>query len=637
VRLSGVWYFDSRPVPASDEAWVRAGVGGPGGRDGQLLGGPGLWMGHGPSLSARDSTGFAAGPDGSVCSWDGRLDNREDLLHRSGCPREAGNLEGTLALWLYRTRGTAGLRDLVGDWRLVIADASRQVLLSGDYAGVRPLYYCRTDGCLRWSSSLSHLVRWTGRDQLDEKYVASFLKRGSAPHLTPYSGIFPVPPGRVICVSPETVLIRTSWNLPVDQEIRFQDPAGYQEQLRTLFREAVAVRLPPCGPACAELSGGLDSSSIVGMADSIATSGHEGLERPVTFTYTHEGAPDEKYVKIVERARGMSSIRLDLEAYPYVAADDPGDGSPAWWGPRLQELKRRLAAIGSGVFLTGQLGDFIMGNMLDDSEQAVDHLLQGRLRDALGEVYAWSHALQVPIYPLLWRTVRTAYSPWTAPVEALAADYSPGHDAPDHYLTAKLRRISMDRDAAVPEHSWRAASPAKRSRFRGLAGVLDSRSLQTPEAFVDISYSHPYTHRPLVEFMLSIPAGEVCRPGEPRRLMRRSFSDLLPPAVLRRKSKAAYTGVYRTALVPLASAMLAHPNEIRSVVRGYVDRQSVTERLERFVQGLECNEPQLRQLLLFEFWLRKREASSNLPVLPTAATLSDRTERVQPSTPDVLV
>ena len=119
--------------------------------------------------------------------------------------------------------------------------------------------------------------------------------------------------------------------------------------------------------------------------------------------------------------------------------------------------------------------------------------------------------------------------------------------------------------------------------------------------------------------------------------MRRSFSDLLPPAVLRRKSKAAYTGVYRTALVPLASAMLAHPNEIRSVVRGYVDRQSVTERLERFVQGLECNEPQLRQLLLFEFWLRKREASSNLPVLPTAATLSDRTERVQPSTPDVLV
>jgi len=35
-----------------------------------------------------------------------------------------------------------------------------------------------------------------------------------------------------------------------------------------------------------------------------------------------------------------------------------------------------------------------------------------------------------------------------------------------------------------------------------------------------------------------------------------------------------------------------------------VDRSSLTERLTRFAQGLDCNEPQLRQLILFEFWLR---------------------------------
>jgi hypothetical protein len=114
-----------------------------------------------------------------------------------------------------------------------------------------------------------------------------------------------------------------------------------------------------------------------------------------------------------------------------------------------------------------------------------------------------------------------------------------------------------------------------------------------------------------VEFMLTIPPAEVCRPGEPRRLMRRAFAEFLPSAVLRRKSKAVYTTVYRQALMPLAAELLAKPGNIRLVDRGYVDRQSITERLTAFVQGLACNEPQLRQVLLFEFWLRNREARSS--------------------------
>ena len=91
--------------------------------------------------------------------------------------------------------------------------------------------------------------------------------------------------------------------------------------------------------------------------------------------------------------------------------------------------------------------------------------------------------------------------------------------------------------------------------------------------------------------------------------MRRAFGQLLPPAILERRSKAAYTQVYRQALIPLATEMLSQPGQIRLVGHGYVDPTSVTERLARFLQGLDCNEPQLRQLLLFEFWLRNREGS----------------------------
>jgi hypothetical protein len=106
--------------------------------------------------------------------------------------------------------------------------------------------------------------------------------------------------------------------------------------------------------------------------------------------------------------------------------------------------------------------------------------------------------------------------------------------------------------------------------------------------------------------------------------MRRAFAGLLPPMVLNRKSKAAYTSVYYQALMPLAAAMLNRPTEIQLVERGYLDRTSLTSRLERFTQGLDCNEFQLRMIILFEFWLRNRVA----PQYPLASSPSPSEQAV---------
>jgi asparagine synthase (glutamine-hydrolysing) len=625
-NLSGIWYFDFRQALEVDESWVLCGLGESKDGPSRLRRGQGLLMGQQASSSdAADDEGCAVSSDGSICAWDGRLDNRKDLLLQWFGDSRARGLDSALALRLYQVHGPDGFRELIGDWSLVVADAtSRLILLASDYAGIRPLYYCRTAECLMWSSSLSHLVSWSGRNQLDEEYVASFLTKGSAAYRTPYRGIYPVPPGRAVCVSAQSVSTRTFWDLPVDREIRFKNPGCYEEQLRNLFREAVAVRLPWNTPVCAELSGGLDSSSIVCMADSIPEEHSGGPRKLATFTYTHQGSADEKYVRAVERARNLASIRLDLEEYPFVALDQPGNAAPAWWGPRFTELRRQLAGIGAGTFLTGQLGDFVMGNMLDDSEQAVDYLREGRWIGAAREAYQWSQALRIPIYPLLWRALRTAYSPWTAAIETGASNDGSSGYAQVHSMAAGfLRKVALNQSERLPERSWRQARPGRRSRFRALSEMLDSRALQAPEALQHISYSHPFAHRPLVEFMLTIPPAEVCRPGEPRRLMRRAFSEFLPSAILQRRSKATYTQVYRQALIPLATQMLSQRDQIRLVAHGYVDGPSVTERLERFLQGLDCNEQQLRHLLLFEFWLRKREGLASSSASSEASTIPD--------------
>jgi hypothetical protein len=266
-----------------------------------------------------------------------------------------------------------------------------------------------------------------------------------------------------------------------------------------------------------------------------------------------------------------------------------------------------MAAIGSGALLTGQIGDFMMGNTPDDSSQATEWLAKGRLVKAARTAYAWGKAMQAPIYPILWTSIREAWFSWIPPLDTPAAM--------EHSLAAGLqdRLAGSERDWLADD--LRHAPPWRRARFRGAAELLQSRRLQTPEALQHISYAHPYAHRPLVEFMLTIPAHLVCGPGQPRRLMRRAFEGLLPPPVLRRKSKASYDPMFRTALMPLAAALLKSPGEIQVVERGYVEQRSLIGRVERFTQGLDCNQNQLLLILLFEFWLRK----GVVPPLPPEA------------------
>jgi hypothetical protein len=294
-----------------------------------------------------------------------------------------------------------------------------------------------------------------------------------------------------------------------------------------------------------------------------------------------------------------------------VALKETGNAVPAWWEPRFTELAGQLAGIGSGVFLTGQLGDLVMGNLVDDSNQVADYVHRGEWWRAAREAFEWSQTLRVPIYPILWRALRSNYSAWTPATDSALANEVPGYGRLDSLTTEFRKRVPVNERNGFRNRAWQQASPGRRWRFRAVSEMLEARTLQTPETLQHISYTHPYAHRPLVEFMLTIPPAEVCRPGEPRRLMRRAFAQFLPSAVLQRKSKAAYTSAYRQALIPLATELLAKPGNIRLVDLGYVDRQSVTERLTGFVQGLACNEPQLRQVLLFEFWLRNREAAGD--------------------------
>ena len=96
-----------------------------------------------------------------VLHWDGRLDNRSELLLRLSLNGESTNQ--AIACATYDRWGTEGLVHLIGDWSLVIRDhLNSTTILASDFAGVRPLYYHVQDGRVQWSNRLQSLVEETG-------------------------------------------------------------------------------------------------------------------------------------------------------------------------------------------------------------------------------------------------------------------------------------------------------------------------------------------------------------------------------------------------------------------------------------------------------------------------------------------
>ena len=573
---SGIRYFDGRAISTPEIARVLNGLRSEDSPAAAYHLQPGLLLAHSGGKSSLIHT----------ITFDGRLDNRDDLILQLNDALLGDTSDASLALAAYQRWAAEGLARLIGDWSLVIWDGvQKAILLASDFAGVRPLYYCSQPNRLSWSTRLAALAPDTGVD-LDDEYVATLL--GSAPpdNRTPYRGIRSVPPGHAVRVTAGAISIERFWTPPVGNTIRYQRPADYDERLRALFQDAVRCRLRNKTSVLCDLSGGFDSSSVVSMARRLS----DNL-RLITITLEHDESIDTPFYTRMEDFCRTEPVHIATRNHKFLSETLTGGAAPAPW----QGLHTHVASVarerGASVYMTGQAGDFIMGNRWDDSVQLLALVRRGRIPSALQASLAWSKTLRIPIYWVLWKALL-------------------GHGA--------------DSPSVAPGPR---PAPERRQHFFELSQILNSRRLQPPEPLEHLEYTHPYAHRPLVEFMMSIPPEVVCGPGEPRRLMRRAFDSLWPPGLRKRHSKDSFGGVLLETLRPLAANLSQNIQRLEVVQRGYVEAKSLEQRLNRLARALDCDEPQLRQVILLELWLRRRtsQSSSNPCPSPPDESLPKRT------------
>ncbi|HWC16221.1 MAG TPA: asparagine synthase-related protein, partial [Terriglobales bacterium] len=497
------------------------------------------------------------------------------------------------------------------------------------------LYYSVQQGQVFWSSRLQAVVDATGISELDEQYIGAFLLYGGCPNRTPYKGIYPVPAGHAVCVSSTDRKIRSFWALPIRDEIRYRNEHRYQEQLRSLFREAVSVRLQADGPVLAELSGGLDSSSVVSMANHLIRGGAVGATDLKTVSYVWRDSLDDAFIREMESFCGIEGVHISTHEVPLISEEQVGQAIPEILQPLRKSVASVARQLGARTILTGINGDLMMGNWFDDSLQLAAYLRRLCFSQLWKEALAWSKLLRRPVYQLLWQGACAALPPALTP----ASVYTDS----DGSYTVKSSETSLTRpfidqlglsQSGILSDAWVQAAPQRRRYFRALSIMLELRLLQTPELWQHLDYTHPFAHRPLVEFLMTVPVDVLCRPGEPRRMMRPALSNLWPPKLRARRSKGSFNLPWQEALRPLARVLM-NARKLHLVERGYVNGASVLSRLQRLSAGLDCNLDQLRHIVVLELWLRnqrlmteiKKGGESNEKRIPSSRTELHRARR----------
>src|ERR1700754_3707329 len=200
-------------------------------------------------------------------------DYREELeaaghVYRTHCDTET-------ILHLYEEHGPACVEHLRGMFAFAVWDSrKRELFIARDRAGKKPLYYAVTPrGTLVFGSELKSLLEHPELErEADPEALDAYLSLGYVPDpLCILRGVRKLPPGHYLTFKSGRVNVQSYWDFEYDGAEEKRDEDDYLEELRALLDESVRVRLVADVPLGAFLSGGVDSSTIVGLMSRHAT------------------------------------------------------------------------------------------------------------------------------------------------------------------------------------------------------------------------------------------------------------------------------------------------------------------------------------------------------------------------------
>jgi asparagine synthase (glutamine-hydrolysing) len=376
-----------------------------------------------------------------------------------------------------------------------------------------------------------------------------------------------------------------------------------------MLTTAVRAKLRSRHTVFSELSGGLDSSSVVVIADHVLARQNQPAERLRTLSCVFEESEscDEQYfIKAVEEQRGIPTVRISekqqqistgLREIHFTGMPNPLHCASG----RFQAYTSAMKARGARLLLTGAGGDHLFWSAVDAAPMIADYIYRGDPLQMHRSCREWSRSMGVPYMQLLFREALPR-------AVAAARRTIPTQEIPplpawlsDRYKKAYVAHLASSEPQV-------AAFPSTRIQLRELKSLFNMTSAGYVNGYRDVYVSHPYLYRPLVEFCLAVPPDQLLRNGEGRSLMRRTLSGLLPPRILTRKSKGAINEAFSRALQK-DWELVGDPRQWQLCRQGFAEPRILQEHLTQMMLGRDPRGSNVVRILSAERWLRSLESA----------------------------
>ncbi|HJY30676.1 MAG TPA: asparagine synthase-related protein [Pyrinomonadaceae bacterium] len=628
--IGGIFNFRNKPVDPDllSQLWVGLSARGPDGGNVMIDGAVGLCYRafHTNRESRLERQPFLS-KTGFTLVVDGRIDNRNELLANLGDLEQkecAITTDVEIAMAAFLKWGDDFASHIVGEFALAVWDPrKRRLLLGRDHIGARTLYFHKNEERLIFSSELKPLLDVTGTVlEIDDEYIAGYLVYDPEPDLTPYSQFKTVKPFHLISVTGDGKLRSWPyWSLNRKKEIRYAKDEDYEADFLVHFKAAVSAPLRSDLPVCADLSGGLDSSAIVCVADELINNGNVPAPRLETVSHVTDSSPtsDERtFIRYVEEQRGRASHHIVEDDYPLLSLLSVENATRTlnpllFCAAQHRAVHNVMQKCDARVLLSGMGGDEITCAHADPSPQLADLLVRGELVQLHSSLKAWSAYLKKSYPELLWRNAFVPTLPRRIQLKLKSVSQFPTLFAKDFSRRMHL----LDRLYAVAE-PFKFTLPSDSDQALGFWTATRGIASGTRREMSKVDVSYPFLHRPFVEFMQAIPHTQRVRVGQTRSLMRRSLMRLLPETIAKRKSKGNPQEVISRAIAREWPRLESLFVDARVVSRGYIDRMALRSTIEKFRFGCGTHSPALLKTLVLEVWLRGLERQAATVKQPAA-------------------
>jgi asparagine synthase (glutamine-hydrolysing) len=621
--ITGVFNFDGRPVakPVVERMTREMAHRGPDDAGLYVEGNVGLGMrrlsiidvagGHQPIASEDGATRVIG--NGEIYNY---RELRAELAERGH--RFTTNSDIETILHAYEEYGDDCVHKLRGMFAFAVWDSQRQrLLLARDRLGIKPLYYRSGDDRLIFASEIKPILAHPGvaaRACLPTIYEYLTLRYVIDPR-TVFAGILKLPPGHMLTCRNREVQVKKYWDAGFEEKQgKRPGESIYAERLRDLLKYCVQTHLMSDVPLGAFLSGGLDSSCVVGLMSQM-------VETPIKTYSVGFGAG--KPIDELEHARQVAryfhtdhheltcesgSVEL-LEKIIHHLEEPIADPAviPTY-------LVSELASRDVKVVLTGEGSDETNGGY---DKYAVSYRY-GKLLSAYSKLMPLSLRKRMDkadIFRALPAAARLrTFNAWSLSEAGkfflMSRSLRPGLSETDLFTPDFLAEIGDVREnpfAPVLEDKG-GLSSANQFFYLDIRTWLPNDLLLKVDKMAmahSLEARVPYLDHKFVEFSGTVPPSLKLRDGVTKYLLRQAMKDLLPPGILRRKQHGFNVPIDRWFRGELKGWLLELINDRSTAQRGYINRRTAGTLLKQYLAGDNSLATLVWSLVMLELWHRK--------------------------------